>query len=141
MKFTLFISFLLVMTVFSSNAQFAPQSGNSNRYNLQNNYQTPQSKPTAEELEKKRNEQIEKYTNKLKTELNLDELQYIAIKNEIISNNKTIEIILKKEKSEEDKAKEIDYLITKLRTDINQYLNKEQKEKYKILLEKELLKN
>lgn len=92
-------------------------------------------KPSAEETEKAKAEQIDKIMSKLKISLTLDELQTIAIKNEITSNSKNIDIVIKKEDSEEDKSKEIKALMERTEVIINSYLNKEQKEKYKALIE------
>ena len=88
--------------------------------------------PTPEEIEKDRVQYVDKYMVKLKTELTLDELQVIAIKNEILSNSKNIDIIMKKEDSQEVKSKEIKAMMDKTDVVINSYLNKEQKEKYKL---------
>lgn len=87
-------------------------------------------KQSTEEINKERNEYVDKYMAKLKTALNLDELQQIAIKNEIISNSKNIDIVMKKEDLGEDKEKEVKALMDKTEVIINSYLNKEQKEKY-----------
>lgn len=99
-------------------------------------------KPTAEDIEKNRNEYVDKYMVRLKTELNLDELQYIAIKNEITTSSKNIDIVMKKEDSpdtNEEKSKEIKAIMDKTEVTINSYLSKEQKEKY--LLFRTNLKN
>jgi hypothetical protein len=87
--------------------------------------------PSAEEIEKSRNEYVDKYMVKLKDALTLDDLQVIAIKNELITNSKSIDIVMKKEEdSQEDKSKEVRALMDKTEATINSYLNKEQKEKY-----------
>lgn len=130
--------FYILFLVLTTNA-FA-QYNNPYGSNINNNYPTTPSKPSAETLEKEKTERINKYVDKLKTELSLDELQFVAIKNEIISNNRNIKIVLKKENSEEAKAKEVTYLVSKLHENIKQYLNEDQKEKYDTLLEKEMLK-
>ena len=62
----------------------------------------------------------------------MDELQAIAIKNEILTNSKNIDIVMKKEDSNEVKEKEVKALMDKTEVVINSYLNKEQKEKYLI---------
>ena len=49
--------------------------------------QQGQVKPTPEKIEEIRAEKIDSYMEKLKTELQLDELQYIAIKNEVTSSS------------------------------------------------------
>jgi hypothetical protein len=72
----------------------------------------------------------------LKKELSLDELQTIAIRNEVITNRKNVEILMKKESSEEEKSKQIKAMMDRTDVTINSYLNKDQKEKYKILTEK-----
>ena len=78
---------------------------------------------------------MDKIIAKLKTELTLDELQVIAIRNEITSNSKNIDIVIKKETSEEEKGKEVKALMEKTEVVINSYLNKDQKEKYKAFIE------
>lgn len=97
-------------------------------------YSAPK-KPTPEEIEKDRNDRIEKFVTKLKTELTLDELQVIVIRNELIANSKNIEIVMKKEDAPEDKSTEVKALMDKTEIAIKSYLNKGQKEKYDILME------
>lgn len=98
--------------------------------------QTKDSKPTPEEIEKERNAKIDKIMERLKTELTLDDLQFIAIRNEIITNSKSTDILMKKnEISEEDKAKELKALQEKTEKTIISYLNKAQKDKYQLLKE------
>ncbi len=97
-------------------------------------YRDPQ-KATPEEIEKNRVERIDKFMAKLKADLSLDELQFIAIRNEVLSNSKNIDIVLKKETSEEEKSKEVKAMMEKSEATINSYLNKEQKEKYKVFVE------
>ena len=97
-------------------------------------YSAP-SKPTPAETEKAKAEQIDKIIAHLKVELTLDELQVIAIKNEITSSVKNIDIVAKKETSNEDKSKEIKALTDRTEVIINSYLNNDQKEKYKALIE------
>jgi hypothetical protein len=126
----LFSFFSVFSQNFNNNS--SPYSG-VNR-DIGRNYSPPQ-QPSASEIEKKKTEQLNKFIDKLKKELSLDELQAIAIRNEIEKNNRNIDIILKKETSEDEKSKEITSMM--LRTDklVISYLNKEQKEKYKIFLE------
>lgn len=94
--------------------------------------------PTAEEIEKNRSEYVEKYMVKLKEALNLDELQVIAIRNEITSSSKNIDIVMKKEEGEA-RTNEVKAQMDKTEAVINSYLNKDQKEKY--ILFKANLKN
>jgi hypothetical protein len=103
--------------------------GRSNR-----DYSSTSSQPSAEEIEKAKAKKIDQIIADLKTELTLDELQTIAIKNEISSSIKNIDIVSKKEISEEDKSKEIKALTDRTEVTINSYLNAAQKEKYKALI-------
>ena len=122
--------FSLFITSISASAQ------GYNRYGQRNNIldSDPRSKynneqPTAEEIEKDRATQIDKLMNKLKTELTLDELQFIAIKNEVTSSNKAIDIVIKKGNSEEEKSEEVKAIMEKSEQTISSYLNAVQKEK------------
>ncbi|WP_333600630.1 hypothetical protein [Flavobacterium sp.] len=126
------VFFSLMLTAVSASAQYG------NSYGGMRNNGIPQSepkKPSPEAIEKERAERIDKIMEKLKTELNLDELQFIAIKNEIAANNKSIEIVIKSENSDEDKGKEVKAIQEKTDKTINSYLNTEQKEKYQKLKE------
>ncbi|WP_293890631.1 hypothetical protein [Flavobacterium sp.] len=108
-----------------------------NNYNGTNNrdYSNESTKPSVEDIEKYKAQQLDKIIEKLKVALTLDELQVIAIKNEIASNMKNVDIIIKKEKSEDDKKIEVQALMDKSEIIINSYLNKVQKEKYKVFVE------
>ena len=116
---------------------YGSRGGYGNRFGMQNN--APTSKPDPAMIEKEKAERINKYMEKLKTELNLDELQFIAIQNDIIANGKSIDIVMKKENSEDEKANQIKSLVESLQKNINSYLNPEQKEKYKVLNEEKNL--
>ena len=127
-----FIKRLFFGLLLTSVSVFSQSNYGSNR-NLRSE-PTP-NKPTAQEIQEQRNEHIDKYIAKLKAELNLDALQEIAIKNEILSNTKNVDIVMKKEDSPEAKSTEVKALIDKTEVIINSYLNKEQKEKYLIFKE------
>ncbi|WP_293870910.1 hypothetical protein [Flavobacterium sp.] len=121
------IFLILLLCAVTAKAQF----GNPNN-SLRSN-RMPMSapkKPSAEEVAKNKEEQIDKFINKLKKDLTLDELQTIAIKNEIVANSRNIDIVTKKEISDESKSSEIKAMMDKTEVIINSYLNKEQKEKY-----------
>lgn len=92
-------------------------------------------KPSPEQIEKDKKEQLDKFMERLKKELTLDELQAIAIRNEIDKNNKNIDIVIKKEISEDEKSKEITSMMERTDKLVNSYLNPAQKEKYKLLVE------
>ena len=138
-----FKTLLFGLLIFSLNSfsqgNFNNQRNNNSGINRDiTNSNTP-SKPSAEDIEKNRSVQIEKFILQLKQELTLDELQVIAIKNEVTSNSKNIDIVMKKEISQEDKNTEVKALMEKTEVRINSYLNKNQKEKF--LLFKENSKN
>ncbi|MFN4027873.1 MAG: hypothetical protein ACK4IZ_10540 [Flavobacterium sp.] len=89
--------------------------------------------PTQKDIEESRNEQIDKQMMRLKEDLKLDDLQLIAIKNEILKSYKQVDILLKKEFSEEDKNKQMIAIQENTEKTILSYLNAEQKEKYMAL--------
>lgn len=135
MKILKIVFFSLIIC--SANAFGQNSFGQSNNAFNRDVGRVPQNsgQPSTEEIEKVRSKRMDEFMNKLKTDLTLDELQYIAIKQGINNNNKNIEIFLKKENSEEEKAKGFKVLMEKTDEIINSYLNKDQKEKYKTLSE------
>lgn len=66
----------------------------------------------------------------MKPALNLDELQVIAISNVITESLKAQGVLLKQEYSQEDQIKNFEALSETTDRKINQFLSKEQKEKY-----------
>ncbi len=110
------------------------QNRNGLNRNIGRDYSS-QAKPSPEDIEKNKAEQLDKVIAKLKTALTLDELQVIAIRNEITSNMKNVDIVLKKGTSDEEKGNEVKALMEKTEVIINSYLNKDQKEKYKTFVE------
>ncbi|MEO5776117.1 MAG: hypothetical protein ABIQ27_04380 [Flavobacterium sp.] len=134
-KIALFALLLTTVSAFSQNNDYY----NYNRYGRGSNreldidHSTP-AKPSAEDIQKAKAKQVERIIANLKTELTLDELQAIAIKNEIASSIKNIDIVVKKEISDVDKTTEIKALTERTEIIINSYLNAEQKEKYKVLI-------
>lgn len=133
-KLKLAFIFLLFFSV-GANAQFGNPNGGQGM-NRNNRMQSPQSTPrelTPAEIEKNRTKQVDSYMSVLKTDLTLDELQYIAIKNEMINNSKRIDIVIKSEYSDEEKAAEIKSIQENMEKTILGYLNASQKEKYALL--------
>lgn len=136
MKSLKIILFFLLLCAVEATAQY----GYGNNYGMglnrnignPNTQQTPK-EPTPEEIEKSRNERIEGYMKLLKKDLTLDELQYIAIKNEVTTNSKRIDILLKSDLSEEEKGNEMKSIQEKIEKTIMGYLNPAQKEKYQLL--------
>lgn len=125
------------LIICSANAFAQGNFGQNNNGFNQDMGRVPQNapKPSADEIEKVRSKRMDEFMNKLKVDLTLDELQYIAIRQGIISNNKNIDVMLKKEISEEDKAKEVKALMEKTEGIITSYLNKDQRERFKVLSE------
>ncbi len=133
-KFKIALFFLLLSTI-GANAQYGYTNGGPGviRNNgIPSSQQTPK-EPTPEEIEKNRTEKIDSYMSHLKTDLTLDELQYIAIKNELTSSSKRMDIVVKSEYSDEEKTNEIKSIQEKMEKTILSYLNTSQKEKYALL--------
>lgn len=78
---------------------------------------------------------VGKIMEKLKTELLLDQLQEIAIANVLTESIRSQGILLKAETSQEQKIKEIQALSEVTDRKVNDYLNEDQKIKYKALNE------
>jgi hypothetical protein len=123
------IAFLLCsINTFS---QFYP--GLDRRIGAMPNNQPTQTQPTQREIEEMRNDQVKKQVDFLNEKLKLDDLQYIAIKNDFLKSFKEIDILLKQEFSEEEKNKQIVAIQEKTDKAILSYLNASQKEKYMAL--------
>jgi hypothetical protein len=78
---------------------------------------------------------VGKIMEKLKPELNLDALQEIAISNVLTDSMRSQGILLKADTGQEQKTKEIEALSETMDRKINQFLNEDQKVKYKALNE------
>jgi hypothetical protein len=128
-KILLYSSLLICCGAFAQNYN---RNGYGVNQDLGRGYSKP-STPDAAEISESKAKQLDKFMAQLKKELSLDELQTIAIRNEVSNNNKNIEILLKKETSEEEKSKEIKAMMDRTEVIVNSYLNKEQKVKYKEL--------
>lgn len=130
---------IIITLILCSYAGYAQYNGyNNGRYGgmVDHGMQTSTpSKPSQNDIEKDRTEKIEKVILQLKEDLLLDELQVIAIKNEITSNSKTMEIIMKSETTDEDKLNKFKENQEKLNKIILSYLNPIQKEKFQKLKE------
>ena len=88
------------------------------------------------EIEKNRQKRIDELVNKLKTELVLDDLQIFAVRKQIEDSEKSVFTVWsKKELSDEDKIKEIEAINNKSDNTIFTYLNPQQREKYKKIIE------
>lgn len=78
---------------------------------------------------------VGKIMEKLKTELKLDALQEIAISNVLTESIKTQGVLIKAESSQEQKIKEIQALSETTDRKVKEFLNDDQKEKYKVFKE------
>lgn len=127
---------LLAVTMLSFNTAFAQYGyngygGGYNRNNLSQINQTP-TKPREIPVE----ETVGKIMEQLKPELNLDPLQEIAIANIYTEMVKSQTAIIKNENiNQEEKSNQIKALFEVNDRKINEYLNEEQKEKYKAFKE------
>ena len=137
---------ILFICLFLSNLSAVAQFGNMNGNRMggvDRSNQIPQSnepkEPTPEEIANARNIRVDNIMKHMKEDLSLDDLQCIAIRNELIANSKSIEILVKSEISEEDKTKQFESIQEKTEKIINSYMNSSQKEKYKIIKEKKAL--
>jgi hypothetical protein len=75
-------------------------------------------------------ETVAKYMNEMKPAIGLDELQSIAISNVLIESVHTQGRILKLNLSQDDQMKEFQLLAESTDKKINDFLNKDQKDKY-----------
>ena len=125
---------ILFFFIFITSLNVSAQIGTNNRGRMQNNYSNP-SKPTTSDIEKEKEKILDNFMTQLKKELILDDLQYIAIKNEIASNSRKTDVILKSQESYEDKAKEIEFSKEDTDKKIINFLSSKQKEKYIVFKE------
>lgn len=147
MKKSLFI--INVLLLFASLSAAAQQYGYGSDYygNNMNGYQRNTKPSKAEEamakqkMEKEKDKFIEGYIDQLKIELNLDELQYIAVKQIIMESIRNQSVIEKKEEDPEAKQKAMAELGLTTETKIKALLSKEQIEKYNLLKENPKKKN
>lgn len=139
------LKFILVTFLFalsSANAQYGYGNGSGygggssmNRQSIQNTNNFGRNEKTPDEIEKERVENINKAIERLKIELNLDDLQVIVIKKEIEANSKSLMVVSKSESPVEEKIKEMEAINEKTDRTINTFLNEEQKLKYKKFIE------
>lgn len=88
-----------------------------------------------EDNSKARKIAFDKMLAKMKTDLKLDELQFFAVQKTLADSDRDQNIILKKEIPQEDKISQLIAINSRTDIEINSYLSKEQKEKYKIFNE------
>ncbi|CAM3527162.1 hypothetical protein FSS13T_20470 [Flavobacterium saliperosum S13] len=98
------------------------------------------SKLPKKEQDKIREETAAKTIEKLNKELHLDELQLIVITKVITENQKKQTAIASGDDSEEAKIAEMNASLVNTDREIMSYLNKDQKEKFKVLIEERIRK-
>lgn len=123
-KITIALLFVFTLSAFSQNG-----------YNRNNSMSTPtqNNEPTKEEIEKAREESLNKLMTRLTEDLNLDALQVVAIRQIYADNIKKQGIILKKEDSNESKSEALKSLSESTETKVLALLNPQQKEKFELL--------
>jgi hypothetical protein len=136
---TLFVFIFMVLTATTVSAQYGNNGygggnggyGSRNSSMSQMNQHQDQDKPKEIPVEIT----VSKIMEKLKPELNLDALQEIAVANAYKESIKKQGILLKSEDSQENKIKEFQALSETLDRKVNEFLNEDQKVKYKALKE------
>ncbi|SDX70124.1 hypothetical protein [Flavobacterium degerlachei] len=140
------IHILLVFTVTllcstTVSAQYGNNGYGNNGYGNNNGYGRNQMSQMGQNREPDKPKEIPvevtvgKIMEKLKEELVLDQLQEIAISNVLIESIRSQGILLKAETSQEQKIKEIKALSEVTDRKVNEFLNEDQKAKYKALNE------
>lgn len=105
-------------------------------FNNSNNGSMMSNQPNGMDSQKAAQINIDKIIVKLKTDLNLDDLQVFGITKVITDSNKSREVALKKnEASQDDLIKELAAISEKTNREINSMLSKAQKVKYKAYID------
>lgn len=129
---------LLIFSINNISAQFGNNGGFGGQQNgrgqgggLEQIGQGQRDDKPTEESEKSKKERLEKEVEKMKIELKLDELQLIGVQIVLAENQKKQIILFKKEISQDEKILELIALSETTDRKINEFLNKDQKIKYK----------
>ena len=105
-------------------------------FNNSNNGSMMSNQPNGMDSQKSAQINMDKIIVKLKTDLNLDDLQVFGITKVITDSNKSREVALKKnEASQDDLIKELAAISEKTNREINSMLSKAQKVKYKAYID------
>lgn len=138
---TIQLLFVIAVTLFSINtttAQYGYGNGYGNGYGYGRDRSMSQMNQTTPDKPKEIPAEVTaaKAMEKLKSELNLDALQEIAITNLLVDNIKSQTAIIKSEStSQADKIKEIQAMSEVTDRKIKEFLNEDQKVKYIALKE------
>ena len=133
---TIQLLFIIAVTLFSINtttAQYGYGNGYGNGYGYGRDRSMSQMNQTTPDKPKEIPAEVTaaKAMEKLKSELNLDALQEIAITNLLVDNIKSQTAIIKSEStSQADKIKEIQAMSEVTDRKIKEFLNEDQKVKY-----------
>jgi hypothetical protein len=136
-----FVIALILLSFNTVSAQYGYGNGYGNGYGyggygMGRNSMSQMSQPDTKPKEIPVEVTVGKIMEKLKPELNLDELQTIAIANVYTDIIKSQTAIMKDEKlSQQQKSDEIKALFEVNERKVNEYLNEEQRQKYKALKE------
>jgi hypothetical protein len=136
-----FVLALILLSISTVSAQYGNNGYGNNGYGnggyggrsnqMNQNYDRTPEKPKEIPVEVT----IGKIMEKLKPELNLDALQEIAISNVFAESLRSQGILMKAESSQEQKILEFKALSEITDSKVNEYLNEDQKIKYKALKE------
>ncbi|GEL12208.1 hypothetical protein SAMN05192550_3224 [Flavobacterium glycines] len=132
-----FVIALILLSFNTVSAQYGYGNGYGyGGYGMGRNSMSQMSQPDTKPKEIPVEVTVGKIMEKLKPELNLDELQTIAIANVYTDIIKSQTAIMKDEKlSQQQKSDEIKALFEVNERKVNEYLNEEQRQKYKALKE------
>jgi hypothetical protein len=130
----LFVITFLLLSINSLSAQYNNGYGG-NGYGRSNQMNSGMGQEPSKPKEIPVEVTVGKIMEKLKTEINLDELQVIAISNILTESIRSQGIIIKQESSQADKINNIKALSEITDSKVMVLLNKDQKEKYIALTE------
>jgi hypothetical protein len=130
------------LSITSVSAQYGGNGYGSNGYNGSGRMNSGMNQPSEPSKPKEIPVEVTaaKIMEEMKPALNLDELQVIAITNVLKESLRQKGVLLKQEYSQEDQIKNFKALAETTDQKINQFLSKEQKEKYIIYKEENQFK-
>lgn len=136
---TIFFAFLLFLTANTVSAQYGNGYGGYGGYNGYGGYGRSNQIPQTQHESAPKPVPVEITAGKIvayyKKELNLDALQEVVVNNIFVKTLKKQDVIMKKEISDDEKTEELKVLNDMAEMEVSQVLNKDQKQKYKNLIE------
>ena len=133
------ITTLLLLTFNCVSAQYGNGNGYGNGYGNgsgRNNQMSQMNQTPSKPKEIPAEVTVGKIMEGLKKELELDQLQEIAISNVLIESMRDQGMLMKSESNQEQKAKEFQALSETTNRKVNEFLNEDQKVKYKDFIAK-----